>query len=484
MDYKGIFRMLGNLLFLEACFFIPSIAISLFDKEQNVFKAFLLTAAILVVISIFLRICTRNAKGTFHAREGFLLVALSWIIMSVFGALPFFISGAIPNYIDALFETVSGFTTTGASLLTDVEGIGRGLLFWRSFTNWLGGMGILVFMLAIVPAAKGSGENVHVLRAESPGPAVEKITPKTRNHAAILYSIYVGMTLLCFVFLICGDMPLFDSVCTSFATAGTGGYSVLSDSLASYSSYSQIVVAIFMLLFGINFNFFYLLILRRFKEALFDEEVRTYIFIFISATILIVINTLKVFGSFSETLKNVSFTVSSIMTSTGFSTVDYDIWPEFSRGLLLVLMMIGACAGSTGGGIKISRVLILFKSGYRELRKLLHPRSVMLVRLNKHVVDEDTIRGVNIFTTTYVFVFIFSFLLISLDNFSLETNMSAVISCLSNIGPGLGLVGPTSNYAGFSIFSKIVLSIDMLLGRLEIFPLLILFHHRTWSKAD
>lgn len=484
MNYKGILRIISILMLLEALFFVPSMLIAIYDKDYNVLRAFLITTAVLLAIALPIRFFTRKKSGTFYAREGFALVGLSWIIMSLFGALPFIISGAIPHFVDAFFEVVSGFTTTGSSILTDVESVSRALLFWRSFTHWLGGMGILVFILAVIPATKGAGENLYVLRAESPGPEVEKIVPKIREHAAILYGIYFGLTIICFVFLVCGDMPLFDSICLTFGTAGTGGFGIRADSMASYSAYSQIVVTVFMLLFGINFNVFFLLILRRFKDAFKNEELKVYIGVVVVSIILISINTFGGLENLAQTVRDSAFTVSSIITTTGYSTADYNTWPQFSKTIILALMAIGACAGSTGGGLKVSRIILMLKSSYRELRKLLHPRSVMLVRMNGQTVKEETIRGVNIYTTAYVSVLTLSFLLVSFDNFSMETNFTAVLSCLSNIGPGFDMVGPSGSFANFSVLSKVVLTIDMLLGRLEIFPLLLLFIPRTWKRVS
>lgn len=483
MNYKAILRMLSNILMLEAFFFLPSAILAVYDGEMNVLRAFGITAFLLLALSFTFRLLSRKDKSPFFVREGFLLVALAWIVMSLFGALPFYISREIPNYIDAFFEIVSGFTTTGASILRDVEAMSRPLLLWRSFSHWLGGMGILVFMLAVIPASKGKGESLHVLRAESPGPTVEKIAPKIREHSMILYGIYIVMTIICFLFLLAGGMPVFDNLCITFGTAGTGGFGIKADSMGSYSPYCQTVVTIFMALFGINFNIYFLIIMRRFRLALKDEEMRAYIAIILLSTVAITINIFQSFDSIQNALHHAAFSVSSVITTTGYATVDYDKWPEFSRGIIMILMVIGASAGSTGGGLKVSRLLLMLKSGGRELRRLLHPRAVIPVRMNGSVVDENTLRGVNVFTIAYVCIMAVSCLIISVDNFTLETNISAVISCMSNIGPGLGHVGPVGNFADYSWFSKIVLSLDMLLGRLEIFPLLLLLRPRTWSRA-
>jgi len=484
MNYKAILRMLSSIMMLEALFFLPSMGLALYDRDYHVLRGFIFTITLLVILALLFRLVSRNDRSSFFVREGFMLVGLTWIVMSLFGALPFFISGEIPSYFDAFFETVSGFTTTGASILRDVEIMSRSLLLWRSFTHWLGGMGILVFMLALIPAAKGRGESLHVLRAESPGPTLEKIVPKTREHAMILYGLYTGLSVICFLFLYLGGMPLFDSVCTTFGTAGTGGFGIKADSMGSYSPYCQMVVTIFMAFFGVNFNIYFLIVLRRFRAAFKDEEMRVYFGILLSSIILVGINVAGMFDSVEEAFRHAAFSVSSVMTTTGYATVDFNRWPQFARGILLLLMVTGASAGSTAGGVKISRVILMLKSCYREIRKLLHPRSVMPVRMNGHAVSEETIRGVNIYAVVYICIYIASFLLVSIDDFSFETNATAVLTCLGNVGPGFGMVGPAGNFADYSALSKLVLSLDMLLGRLEIFPLLLLFHYRTWSRSS
>ncbi|HCC34333.1 MAG TPA: potassium transporter KefA [Ruminococcaceae bacterium] len=483
MNYKFMFKTLGSIFLIEALFLLPSSLLSIYDGDYGVTRAFVITIILLVCAGAILKAVSVKSRREYYSREGILLVALSWLSAAAFGALPFFISGEIPNYISAFFETVSGFTTTGASILTDVEAMSRGLLLWRSFTHWLGGMGILVFLIAVIPAAKGSGGSLYVLRAESPGPAVSKIASKTRNHAAIMYGIYVAMSLICLIFLLAGGMPVFDSFCIMFGTAGTGGFGILADSMASYSVYLQVVVTVFMALFGINFNIYYFLLIKKVKQIFKDEECRTYIILMLASSLVIAVNVMNQFESFGAALHHASFSVSSVMTTTGYSTVDFNLWPQLSRSLLLVLMLFGASAGSTGGGIKIVRLLILIKSGFREAKRMLHPKSVIHLRLNGQPVEENLIRGVHIFAFVYMSIMVLSFLIISLDNFSFETNLSAVISCMSNIGPGLGDVGPAGSFAGYSALSKIVLSTDMLLGRLEIFPMLLLFHPRAWNRA-
>lgn len=488
MNYKMIGRYLGLLLLMEAAFLLPPALISLFNKELSSLYALLITIALTATAGGTLAALCRKYRRVFFARDGLVLVALSWIALSAFGALPFTLSGQIPNYIDSLFESISGFTTTGASILTDVESMSRGLLFWRSFTHWLGGMGILVFLMAIEPSGKGKGNSftLHVMRAESPGPSVGKLVPKIGQTAKILYAIYIVFTLLCVAFLLLGDMPLFDSLCIAFGTAGTGGFGILNSSLASYSPYIQTVVTVFMALFGVNFSLYYLF-LRSPKATLRDEEVRVYFGIMLGAILLIAINVFTSTpdaGSFGACLHSAAFHVSSIMTTTGYAIGDFNLWPSFSKGLLLLLMILGACAGSTGGGVKITRMLIAFKSMRAGFKRMLHPHSVQIVSINKKPVDSNVLEGIWVYFSAYAVILVLSTLLISLDGFSLLTNISATLACLNNIGPGLDLVGPTGNYAMFSIPSKIVLLIDMLLGRLEIFPLIALlsrdvYRHRS-----
>ena len=483
MNYTGILYMLSRILLIETLAFIPSIGVALYDGSTNALRGFLYTAVFLITLSLLLHFIFKNKNNRLYAREGFLVVAFSWIAVSAAGALPFVFSGEIPGYADAFFESVSGFTTTGASSVDYLPS--RALLLWRCFSQWLGGMGILVVALAVLRFSKtGQGNSLHLLRAESPGPNVEKIVPKVKQHSAILYIIYLSMSCLCFLFLIFGDMPLFDSLCTTFATAGTGGFSIRPDSMVSYSSYSQIVVTIFMILFGVNFNIYFYIVMKKLSPVKRDEELRSYIILILLSVILICANVYRMFDSISQAVQHVFFTVGSIITTTGYTTVDYSAWPLFSRTILIILMIVGACAGSTSGGIKLSRLLILTKTCYREIRKLLHPRSVIALKLSGETLTEKSIHNVTIFTIIYAFIFFISLLLISFDNLSIETSVTAVVSCLSNIGPGLDVVGPYGSYAGFSALGKIVLAFDMLLGRLEIFPLLILFHYRSWVKGS
>lgn len=482
MNRKMIGKMLGFLLLLECLFLLPPALISVLDGEREALRAIFTTMALSAGVGLLLYGLGRNAEKRFYAREGFLIVSLGWLLLSAVGALPFWFSREIPHYVDALFEVISGFTTTGASILTNVEGMSRGLLFWRSFTHWLGGMGILVFLLAVVPMGKG-GYSVHLLRAESPGPSVSKLVPKMRQTAAILYLIYIALTVLCVLFLLLGGMPLFDSLCTAFGTAGTGGFGVKSDSMASYSPYLQSVCTVFMALFGVNFSIYFMLLLGRFRQAMVNEELGLYLGIMLGSIAIITTNILPLYGHIRQALHEAAFAVSSIMTTTGFATADFNQWPQLSRSILVVLMVVGACAGSTGGGIKCARLLLLGKSLAARIRQILHPRSVNLIRVDDTRVSDETIQGVNTYMAAYCAIGVVSFLILALDNLSLETNLTAMLACLNNIGPGLDMVGPTSNYAHFSDLSKFVLMLDMLLGRLEIFPLLIMLSPRTWRRA-
>ena len=484
MNYKMMGRFTAQILLMEGIFLIPAMFISLVCGENAAVCGFLVTLGVIALLGIPMYLFCRDAKSAFYATEGMMCVAMSWFILSLIGALPFYISGAIPGYIDALFETVSGFTTTGASILPEVESMAKGLLYWRSFTHWVGGMGVLVFLLAIAPT-KGSeqGFTMHLLRAESPGPSVGKLVPKMRKTAGILYLLYIILTAVDFVLLLLGNMPVLDALCTAFGTAGTGGFGIKNDSIASFSPYIQNVTTVFMLLFGVNFSCYYLLTLRQVKSVFKDEELRLYIGIVLGSIALIVWNLWGYYPSFGETLRHAAFQVSSVITTTGYATTDFDLWPSFSKTILLCLMVVGACAGSTGGGIKVARVLLLFKSLRRNTAQMLHPRKIQVIRNNDAVVSERVVANTNAYLSAYVVILFVSFMLISLDGFSVGTNFSAVLSCLNNIGPGVELVGPTCNFGIFGAFSKIVLILDMLLGRLEIFPILVLFSYQTWKNA-
>ena len=484
MNYKMMGRFTAQMLLIEGIFLIPALLISLFLGESAAAYGFAVTLGLIALVGGPMYFFCRDAKSAFYATDGMVCVAVSWLVLSLVGAIPFYVSEAIPSYIDALFETVSGFTTTGASILPEVEHMAKGLMYWRSFTHWVGGMGVLVFLLAIAPS-KGNeqGFTMHLLRAESPGPSVGKLVPKMRKTAAILYFLYIILTVLDILFLIVGGMPVFDAVCTSFGTAGTGGFGIKNDSIASYSPYLQNVTTVFMLLFGVNFSCYYLLTQRQIKNVLKDEELRLYVLIVLGSIGLIVWNLGDFYPTLEETVRHAAFQVSSIITTTGFATTDFDLWPSFSKTILLCLMVIGACAGSTGGGLKVARVLLLFKSLKRNIAQMLHPRKVQVIRNNGSVVSERIVANTNAYLCAYVVLMFGSFMLISLDGYSVGTNFSAVLSCLNNIGPGMELVGPTCNFSIFSAFSKLVLILDMLLGRLEIFPILVLFSLQTWKNA-
>ncbi|MBQ3498698.1 MAG: TrkH family potassium uptake protein [Clostridia bacterium] len=483
MNVKYVFRIVALAVLITSIFMLVPAGIALFDGQIRNAAAYLISLGIMAVISLITVFLTRKYKTTVYAQEGVAATGISWLAISAFGALPFFWSGEIPNYIDALFEIISGFTTTGASILNDVEALSRCNLYWRSFSHWLGGMGMLVFIIAVIPQAKkGSGSGIHLMRAESPGPSVGKFTPHLRETALILYGIYILLTILCVILLIIGDMSLFDSLCIAFGTAGTGGFAVLNSSIGEYSPYIQSVVTVFMFLFGINFNIYFLIILRQFKTVFRNEELRAYIIIAFSAVLMITFNISHMYSGLKEAFHHAAFQVSSIMTTTGFATVDFEQWPAFSKAILLLLMFIGASAGSTGGGLKVSRVLLLAKNIRRTIGKTLHPRKVYLVTMDGKSVDESICNGVDAYLAVYCAILLISFAIISFDGFSIGTNFSAVTACFNNIGPGFELVGATGNYAHYSYLSKIILSLDMLLGRLEIFPLLALVSPGLWSR--
>ncbi len=479
MNYKMMGKFIGRILMVEAVFMVPAMLISLWEREFGAVIAFMWSLAAILAAAGGLLWLGRSSQKKFYAREGLACVGLSWIAMSLLGCLPFFLSGVMPNYIDALFEIVSGFTTTGASILPAVEGLPKGILYWRSFSHWLGGMGVLVFLLAI-SSSGGNGFTMHLLRAESPGPNVGKLVPKMKKTATILYLIYILLTVLDVIFLLLGDMPLFEAVCTAFGTVGTGGFGVKNDSIAGYSPYIQNVCTVFMLLCGVNFSCYYLLLLCQVKSVFRDEELRLYLGAVLGSVLLIVWNLRGFYDTLGETVRHAAFQVVTIITTTGFATTDYELWPGLSKAILLCLMILGASAGSTGGGFKCGRALLVAKSLHRSVRQVVHPQKVEVVRLNGHPVDEKVLQNVNAYLAAYVIVTILSFLLVSLDGFSITTNLSAVFACFNNIGPGFEAVGPTCNYAAYSDFSKLVLTWDMLAGRLEIFPILILATRSTW----
>ena len=481
MNYRMMGRFLAQILAIEGVLMIPAMAISLFDGDGMAVRGFLCSILLAGIIAAVLWRTCRQAPSAFYAKEGLVCVGVCWIVLSLVGCMPFWISREIPRFIDAFFEIVSGFTTTGSSILTNVEGLTRGILFWRSFSHWIGGMGVLVFMLAFT-GGKEQGYTMHLLRAESPGPAVGKLVPRMRKTAAILYILYVVMTVINFVFLLLGDMPVFDAACTALGTAGTGGFGIKNDSLASYSPYLQNVTTIFMALFGINFSCYYLLLMRQWRSVFRDEELRLYILILLGATALITINLKGFYPTLEETIRHAAFQVSTIMTTTGFATTDFDLWPAFSKSILMALMVTGACAGSTCGGLKLARFLLLLKSLGRNIRQTVRPRKVMVVRNNDQVVDEKILRNADAYLAAYVIIIVVSFMVVCLDNFSVGTNFTAVLACFNNIGPGLEAVGPTCNFAAYSDLSKLVLCFDMLAGRLEIFPILALLSPAVWKN--
>ena len=480
MNYKMMGRFISQILFVEALFMIPALFISLGYGESKAAWAFGITVILILVIALALYCFCKGAPSAFYAREGLVCVAASWIALSLVGCLPFYLSREIPKYIDALFEIVSGFTTTGASIVTDVEALSHGILYWRSFSHWLGGMGVLVFLLAFT-GEKGQGFTMHLLRAESPGPSVGKLVPKMRQTAMILYVIYIALTIINILFLVIGDMPLFDAVCTAFGTAGTGGFGVKNSSMGSYSPYLQNVTTVFMILFGINFSCYYLLLLRQVKSVFKDEELRLYLGIILISIVLIALDIRDLYPTMEETVRHSAFQVGSIITTTGYSTTDFDLWPSFSKTILLFLMVSGACAGSTGGGMKIARLLLLFKVLGRNIRQSINPRKVEIIRNNGVPVDEKILDNVNAYLAAYVAIIFSIFLIISLDGYSIETNFSAVVCTFNNIGPGFEAVGPMCNFSIYSDLSTFVLTWGMLAGRLEIFPILALFVRGTWK---
>lgn len=479
MNRRMVLYTVGTVIKLEALLMLLPTVCALIYKESCV-KALLISIALSLAAGFALTLISRPGNKVIYAREGFITVALAWIALSAFGALPFYISGEIPSYIDAFFETASGFTTTGASILTDVEAMSRGLLFWRSFTHWVGGMGVLVFIMAIVPSI--SDRNIHLLRAEVPGPIVGKLVPRMKETTRILYIIYLALTALMFLLLLAGGMPVFDSIVHSIGTAGTGGFGIKADSIGSYSPYIQWVIAIFMLIFGVNFNVYYLILLRKFKPVFKSGELWFYIGVVALSTITITANVSPMFGSLSESLRHSTFQVATVISTTGFSSVDFNQWPGLSKMVLFLLMFTGGCAGSTAGGFKVTRVLILLKNIKRELKKLLHPRSVNALKFEGKRLDENTVGSVGTYLSIYVFFLCGTILLLSFEPFDFETNVTAAVACFNNIGPGFGAVGPAASFAEYSPFAKVILSFAMLFGRLEIYPLFIALSPSTWMK--
>ena len=479
MNYSMIFFIIGWVFLIEAALMAPSALVALLYAEQSIW-AFAAAIGLCLLLGVPL-VRRQPANKVFYAKEGCVTVALSWIVMSLMGALPFVFSGVIPSIVDAMFETVSGFTTTGASILKDVEVLPRCMLFWRSFTHWIGGMGVLVFLLCLLPMS-GGGYSMNLMKAESPGPSVSKLVPKVRSTAKLLYGLYVALSLLELALLLLGSMPLFDALCTPFGTAGTGGFGIKNSSIGEYSAYIQSIVTIFMILFGINFNVYFLLYMRKPKEAFRCEEAGWYLAIIAVSTLIITVFIRNSFPDLVTAFHHAAFQVGSIITTTGFSTADFNVWPAVPKAILVLLMFIGACAGSTGGGIKVSRIVLLFRTMTREIEQIIHPHMVKKLKFEGRVVGQEVLRSVNAFMVAYVLIFAGSTLLVCLDGFDLVTSFTSVAATLNNIGPGLELVGPASNFSCFSDLSKIVLIFDMLAGRLEIFPLLVLFFRDTWKK--
>ena len=485
MNHRMIRYILGWILIFECGFMlVPASTAVVYGEWRELFH-FLATMLLCAAIGT-LFIWKKPANTTLYARDGFVTVALSWLVLSLFGAIPFFTTGCIDNYIDALFEMVSGFTTTGSSVIASVEDMPYCINIWRCFSHWVGGMGVLVFIMAFVSLS--GGQNMHIMKAESPGPSVGKLVPRVRTTAMILYSIYLAMTLILFVLLLFGDMNPYEALCTSFGTAGTGGFGFRNDSLASFSPYVQIVVTVFMLLFSVNFSCYYLLLLRRFKDA-FNVELRRFVIIVVIAIGLITWNVFSAVGvtaSFGETLRQVAFTVASIISTTGYTVTNYDLWPTLARTLIVGITFIGACAGSTGGGFKVSRLYIVVRGALNELGNLIHPHRVKKVLMDGRPVENDVVRTANVYLAWYVLLFAVSVILLSFDpNITtdpLTTNFSAVATTFNNVGPGLGQVGPAGNFACYNWFSTLVLTFDMLIGRLELFPVLALLSPSTWKK--
>lgn len=480
MNFRLINSILSRVIMLQGVLLLPSCLVGILYKEWGDALTYLIVSFVCFIVG-FLMYLTKPKSSTFYAKEGFVAVSLSWIIMSLIGAMPLYFTSDIPSFTDALFEIISGFTTTGSSILPNVEALSHANLFWRSFSHWIGGMGVLVFILAILPMSGGSTMNL--MKAESPGPSVGKLVPRIQQTAFLLYAIYFAMTIIELILLLCGSMKPFDALCLTLGTAGTGGFGIKNDSLASYSVYSQVIITIFMFLFGVNFTFYYYILIKKVKDALRMEEVRGYFLLFSAAAIAIALN-LSLSGNpgFWHNLQQSAFQVASVMTTTGYATTDFNLWPTFSKVILVGLMFIGACAGSTGGGIKVSRILLYVKQVGKELMQQIHPRQISVTKLDGKGIEHTTIRSCNVFLMTYGVVFIISILLISLDGFDFTTTFTAVAATLNNIGPGLNMVGPTGNFANFSVFSKYVLMFNMLAGRLEILPMLILFHPATWKK--
>ncbi len=479
MNQRMVFYTVGQIMRVTSFLLLLPAAVALLYRETTVW-AFLIAVLVALASGTALTLLSRPRDHVIYAKEGFIIVSLAWLALSAIGALPFYLSGEIASYTDAFFETVSGFTTTGASILNNIENMSHGLLFWRSFTHWIGGMGVLVLVMAVIPNV--SDRSIHIMRAEMPGPVVGKLVPRVKDTAKILYLIYIALTIIEIIFLLSGGMSLFDSIVHTFGTAGTGGFGIKADSIAGYSPYLQWVITIFMAIFGINFNLFYLLLLRRFRAVLRSAELWCYVGILIFSGTIIAFNIASLYPTMSEALRTAFFQTSSILTTTGYATTDFNLWPELSKGILLLLMFIGGCAGSTAGGLKVARVLILGKRIRKELQHMIHPRSVNTVKFEGKTLDEATLNNVTVYFALYILIFGIVFLLLCLEPFDFSTNFSATAACFNNVGPGFGLVGPSSSYSVYSDFSKWILSFAMLFGRLEIFPLILALSPATWSK--
>lgn len=481
MNYEMMLFVIMNIARVEGALMLLPALVALIYGENTVAGKILIIAVLCICLgSVFSR--KRPKRSDIFVKDGLMIVGLAWVMFSLLGALPFYFTGAIPRFVDAFFETVSGFTTTGSTILTDIESLPYGIHFWRAFTHWVGGMGVLVFVMAVIPLA--GSKSLNIMKAEVPGPTMDKIVPKTRQTAKILYLIYVVMAVAEVVLLVLGGMPLFDALIHTFSTAGTGGFSNKADSVSFYdSAYIDGVITVFMALFGVNFNLFYLLLLGKFARVFKSEELRTYIGIIAVATLLITINIYPMYGSFLTSFRYSSFQVTTIITTTGMMTTDFNLWPSFSKGILLMLMFVGACAGSTGGGLKVSRVLLLGKYIKSEIRKIVHPRSIVSVKVDGKVMDDTVIRSVTAYIMIYMSILVVSYLMISLNELDLETTLTSVITCINNVGPGFGeIIGPTQNFSTLSDFSKLVLTLDMLIGRLEIYPILFIFSPRMFKR--
>jgi trk system potassium uptake protein TrkH len=479
MNFKMIKYTLGWIMVFEAAFFVLPMITAVCYLEWRALLSFIISTAICLGLGA-LCVKKKPENSIIYAKEGFVIAALSWLVMSFFGALPFMFSGATESFADALFESASGFSTTGSSIFKEVESLPHAILMWRSVTHWIGGMGVLVLLMVFLPLC--GGQNMHIMRAESPGPDVSKLVPKVKQTALILYSIYLGLTLMQFIAMLLSGMNLFESINTALATAGTGGFGFRNDSFASATPAQQIIVTVFMLLFAVNFNSYYLILRLKFKDAI-NSEVRAFVLIVIAAIGIITLNIYESYDSIGEAMRHAAFNVASLVSSTGFASADFNLWPSLSKTILVLIMFIGACAGSTGGGIKISRILILFKGFVNEIYTLIHPKQIKKIKLDKRPVNKEVVRSVNAYIACFVVVFATSLLLISLEGKDLVTNFTAVLATINNMGPGLNAVGPTASFADFSAFSKIVLTFNMIAGRLELFPMLILFSPATWKKS-